>query len=79
MAESAIKKNKTKLWFNGKEYSIKTKDAMELLYNMQVYFGELFDIANNHKNNIENLENIDEIENYDYMNGYPEKINFEIK
>lgn len=79
MAESAMNKNKTSLWFNGKEYSIKVKDAMELLYNMQVYFGELFDVANNHKLNIENLENIDEIESYDYMNGYPEKINFEIK
>lgn len=79
MAESAMNKNKTSLWFNGKEYSMKTKDAMELLYNMQVYFGELFDIANNHKFNIENLENIDEIESYDYINGYPEKINFEIK
>lgn len=79
MAESAMNKNKTSLWFNGKEYSMKVKDAVELLYNMQVYFGELFDIANNHKNNIENMQNVEEIENYDYMNGFPEKINFKIK
>lgn len=79
MAESAMNKNKTSLWFNGKKYSMKVKDAVELLYNMQVYFGELFDIANNHKNNIENMQNVEEIESYDYMNGYPEKINFKIK
>lgn len=79
MAESAMNKNKTNLWFNDKEYEFKTKDALELLYNLQIYFGECFDVTNYHSNNINNLNSVDEIESYDYHEGYPNKIQFNRK
>lgn len=74
MAESAMKINKTTLWFDGKAYNFKTKDAMELLYQLQIYFGDCFDVTNEHKNNIDSLSNSDDVDQYDYRAGYPEKV-----
>lgn len=79
MAESAMNINKTTLWFDGKAYNFKTKDAMELLYQLQIYFGDCFDVTNEHKNNIDSLSNSDEVDQYDYRAGYPEKVAILIK
>lgn len=74
MAELAMHINKTTLWFNGKTYNFKTKDAMDLLYQLQIYFGNCFDVTNEHKNNIDNLSSQEEVDGYDYRSGYPQKV-----
>lgn len=74
MAELAMNINKTTLWFNGKAYNFKTKDAMDLLYQLQIYFGNCFDVTNEHKNNIDNLDSEEEVDGYDYRSGYPQKV-----
>lgn len=79
IAESAMNINKTTLWFNGKAYNFKTKDAMDLLYQLQIYFGNCFDVTNEHKSNIDNLESNEEVNGYDYRSGYPQKVNIDNK
>lgn len=76
MAESAMHKNKTSLWFNNIKYDMKTKDALELLYNLAVYIGECFDVSQNHKANIDNLTTEEDVQAYDIENGYPEKVEY---
>lgn len=78
MSESALNINKTALWFNGNVYPMKTKDALELLYQLQVYYGNCFDISETHKQNINNLETIEDIKNYNCDDKYPEKLKFNI-
>lgn len=76
MAELAMNKNKTTLKFNGKTFEMKTKDAMDLLYNVQIYYGELFDISESHKNSIEDLGNKEDVETYVFEDSYPQKPRF---
>lgn len=76
MAESAMNINKTSLWFDGKKHEMKTKDAMELLYRMQIYMGECFDISESHKQSVDSLESAEAVQAYDFEAGYPEKLNF---
>jgi hypothetical protein len=78
MAESAMKFNKTTLWFNGNAYPMKTKDALELLYNLQIYYGNCFDISESHKQNVDKLETSEDIKNYNCEDNYPEKLKFNI-
>lgn len=78
MSESAMKINKTTLWFNGNAYPMKTKDALELLYNLQIYYGNCFDISENHKQNVNKFETSEDIKNYNYEDNYPEKLKFNI-
>jgi gamma-glutamylcyclotransferase (GGCT)/AIG2-like uncharacterized protein YtfP len=78
MSESAMKINKTTLWFNGNAYPMKTKDALELLYNLQIYYGNCFDISEAHKQNVDKLETSEDIKNYNCEDNYPEKLKFSI-
>lgn len=78
MSESAMKINKTTLWFNGNTYPMKTKDALELLYQLQIYYGNCFDISETHKQNVNNLETMEDIKNYNCDDKYPEKLKFNI-
>ena len=78
MSESAMKMNKTTLWFNGKAYPMKTKDALELLYNLQIYYGNCFDISETHKQNVNKLEKVEDLNNYNCGDNYPEKLKFNV-
>jgi hypothetical protein len=74
MAENALNINKTTLWFEGEKIEMKTKDALELLYQIQIYKGECFDTMNNCIIEIDKIDTIEEIDNYDYINKRPDKI-----
>lgn len=78
MSESAMNINKTTLWFNGNSYSMKTKDALELIYNLQIYYGNCFDISETHKQNVDKLETNEDIKNYNCKDSYPEKLKFNV-
>ncbi len=78
ISESSMNINKTTLWFNGNAYPMKTKDALELLYQLQIYYGNCFDISEYHKQNLNKLESVEEIKNYSCNENYPEKLNIKI-
>lgn len=47
-----------------------------MLYAIEVYASQCYDNTQYHLANVEKLETLDEIMEYNYMSGYPEKLEF---
>lgn len=75
-AELAIGKTDTTLWYDNMQFPLSLENAMHMLYAIEVYASACYDNTQLHLSNVDKLETIDEIKNYDYRNGYPEKLNF---
>lgn len=75
-AELAMGRTDTTLWYDNMQFPLSLENAMHMLYAIEVYASACYDNTQLHLSNVEKLETIDEIENYDYRNGYPEKLNF---
>ena len=52
--------------------------AEEILAAVEVYASDCFDVTENHKAAVDTLDNVDAVEAYDYANGYPQPLQFEI-
>ena len=75
-AELAIGKTDTTLWYDNMQFPLSLENAMHMLYAIEVYASACYDNTQLHLSNVDKLQTIDEIKNYDYRNGYPEKLNF---
>lgn len=75
-AELAIGKTDTTLWYDNMQFPLSLENAMHMLYAIEVYASACYDNTQLHLSNVDKLETIDEIKNYNYRNGYPEKLNF---
>lgn len=75
-AEIGIGKESTSLWYEGNEFPLNLKDAISMLYAVELYASACYDTTQKHKGNIMKLETIEEIEAYDFTVDYPEKLNF---
>ena len=49
---------------------------MQMLYLLEMYASNCYDNTQRHIANVANLENIEDIENYNYFEGYPDKLHF---
>ena len=52
--------------------------AEEILAAVEVYASDCFEATENHKAAVDALDNVDAVEAYDYANGYPQPLQFEI-
>ena len=52
--------------------------AEEILAAVEVYASDCFDVTENHKAAVDALDNVDAVEAYDYANGYPKPLQFEL-
>ena len=52
--------------------------AEEILAAVEVYASDCFDVTENHKAAVDALDNVDAVEAYDYANGYPQPLQFEL-
>lgn len=59
-------------------FNISPAMAEQMLAQIQLYADQCFIITKQHKSMVDSLENIDDVDNYEYMNGYPTKLNFEL-
>jgi hypothetical protein len=75
-SELALKKENTTLWYEGYSFTLPLNTAMQMLYALEVYASECYDNTQLHLANIEKLETTEEIKEYDYTEGYPEKLHF---
>lgn len=75
-AELAMGRTDTTLWYDNMQFPLSLENAMHMLYAIEVYASACYDNTQLHLSNVDKLETIDEIKNYDYRNGYPEKLNF---
>lgn len=57
-------------------FTIPTQQAELMLAQIQLYADNCFMVTKTHKINIENLDTVEAVQNYDFTQGYPEKINF---
>lgn len=59
-------------------YSVNIDEFEKCLDKIQVYNNECDITAKNHELMVNSLETIEEVDNYDYMAGYPERLNFSL-
>lgn len=75
-SELALGKKQTTLWHGKQQFSLNIEDAMRMLYLLEEYASACYDNTQLHLANISTLETIEEIENYNFKEGYPEKLQF---
>jgi hypothetical protein len=78
--ESELKsgKNKTTLWLNGVSFEFEISKAMEMFTDIEIYASSCYDITQQHVFKVKSLDNIKDVESYDYRNGYPEVLIFNL-
>lgn len=75
-AEIAVKKQDTVLWYGEVSIPLQLNTAVQMLYALEVYASACYDNTQLHYANVDKLETIEEVKNYDFRNGYPEKLRF---
>ena len=71
----------TTLWadpIKGIKFVLPCEDALQMLRKVELYAKACFNRTAEHKYNITQLVTIEEVENYDYTQGYPEQLRFEV-
>lgn len=76
--EKAAGHEETTLWLGTTPLVINCDLAINLLGALELYALECFNKTAEHKRNIENIETIEELIEYDYTEGYPEKLNLSL-
>lgn len=66
----------TTLWYNGVAFPLEINMAVKMLHAIEKYASRCYDNTQRHIGCVKQLENIEDIQNYDYRNGYPEKLHF---
>lgn len=75
-AEIAAGKEDTILWYNGVQYPLSLSQAMQMLYAIELYASQCYDVTQAHLANVDGLESIEEVESYNYTTGYPAQLEF---
>jgi hypothetical protein len=73
-----LKNDKTEsvLWKNGIAFPLVIKEALVMLDTIEMYAIATYDRTQQHIANVNKLESIEEIKDYDYREGYPDKLIF---
>lgn len=75
-AEQAMGQENTILWYNNMQFPLLVKDAIQMLYAIEIYASACYDNTQRHLAEVDRLESIEDIDAYDYTAGYPEKLQF---
>lgn len=82
MNSLTIEKNAGKeistLWFGTIKLDINPDAAIQMLSSLELYALDCYNKTAEHKVNVSNLNSIEEISNYNYTEGYPEKLSFNV-
>ena len=63
---------------NGVTLELSVSDAKIYLAQIQIYADKCYGVTETHKANINALETVEEVEAYDFTQGYPQRLIFEI-
>lgn len=66
------------LWFANIKLNINTDAAIQMLRSLELYALECYNKTAEHKVNVENLTSVEDIINYDFTEGYPDKLNLSV-
>lgn len=73
-AEKALGKTNTTLWYENMQFSLLLDDALQLLFAIEVYASACYDNTQKHLSNVSKLTTLEALKNYNYKEGYPEKL-----
>ena len=76
--EKAAGKEQSVLWFNNICVTVNCDSAIQMLSALELYALDCYNKTAKHKVNVQNLSSIEEVHNYDYTQGYPNKLEFTI-
>ena len=76
--EKAAGKEQSALWFNNICVTINCDSAIQMLSALELYALDCYNKTAQHKINVQNLSSIEEVHNYDYTQGYPNKLEYTI-
>ena len=76
--EKAVGLENTTLWLGTQSYTLPIELAINLLAQLEIYAKECYNKTAEHKSNLEKLTIPDEIMEYNYKEGYPEKLKINI-
>ena len=76
--EKAAGKAETTLYLDGVALTIGIEQAQQMLAALELYALDCYRMTEEHKVAINALTTIEEAEDYDYTQGYPEKLHFEV-
>lgn len=62
--------------FNGAEFTFPIALWIQMLNALEIYAAEALNTTERHKNNVMAMTRRKDVENYDYTEGYPEKLSF---
>lgn len=66
------------LWFANIKLNINTDAAIQMLRSLELYALECYNKTAEHKVNVKDLNTVEDVIDYDYTEGYPDKLNFSI-
>lgn len=76
--EKTAGKEQSALWFNNICVTVDCDSAIQMLSALELYALDCYNKTAQHKINVQNLSSIEEVHNYDYTQGYPNKLEFTI-
>lgn len=74
--EKSAGRVETNLWFGGMRFTFPVDDALAMLYALELYALECYNVTQEHIAAIKELTTKEEVEAYLYKTGYPEKLRF---
>lgn len=76
-AESAVGKTDTSLWYNSVEFKLPISVAIQILYTLEIYASQCYDVTQYHISQILKMDSLDNLKQYNYNTGYPEILRFQ--
>lgn len=65
---------KIELWLGNYKLELDCNKAIELLFKIEMYAMNCFNVTSIHKKQVSEFSNIEDFLNYDYKSGYPDKL-----
>lgn len=76
--KAAVGRDTVSVYVSGHGFNMTPAKAEEIMAAVEVYASDCYDVTENHKAAVDALDNVDAVEAYDYANGYPQPLQFEI-
>lgn len=78
-AAELLGRTEVKPVFGGHEITLSVQEAKMYLAQVQLYANQCFGVTQQHMMAIESLESVKDVEDYDFTEGYPERLSFDVQ
>ena len=75
--EKSAGRESTTLWLGGYSYIMSIDLALNMLYALELYAKDCYNVTERHKANILSEQDFNRVYNYDYTKGYPKRLSFD--